>query len=296
MQKFKLLLLGVISLLGIAVLGLYQRSSSDLEIYFLNIGQGDAYLIKSPDNFYALVDTGPNGSVVEELSAVLPFNISELDLVILTHPDMDHIGGFAEVSSDLRIENLFWAKNNKPSLTYQHAKNIVVQNSIANYQLNSEHDFRLGCCTLFDIVWPTPDVDTFRETEANEISLGFILQYGSFKMFAAGDLGTQNELASVRNCDVNHCNVDVLKVDHHGSLTSSGKEFLSVIDPEVAVISVGKDNRYGHPRAEILQNLQQQGAEVFRTDQLGRIKISTDGFGTYEVSDQYLLEKKEFKL
>lgn len=254
---------------------------SQLEIHILDVGQGDSILIKTPDGAYGLIDGGKGKRVLSELGKSLPFGQRKLTFVIATHPDADHIEGLIEVVKRYEVENLFWQKSSKQSDEYSELKSLVDQLGIKNYELRDTHDFRVGCCTEFDVIWPKYQADIYHETEVNEISIAVIVKYKDFEMFTAGDLG-EGEIKAIEDWQESEefsadSTIDVLKVGHHGSSSSSDYAFLDAIKPKLALISVGENNSYGHPHQQVLDGLGSINAKVFRTDLHGRILLQTDG-------------------
>lgn len=244
-----------------------------LHIYALDVGQGDSLLVKTEDNKYILVDSGMNFDVVQELQKVLPFWKRKIDLIILTHPDQDHAGGFPKLLEIYDIgEIIYWPINN-PNLAFNQMKKII--DSKANvYSLTSKDDFNIGCCTYIDIVWPDKPLDLESDIKnVNDTSVSFVLKVEGFSMFFGGDLGWKFEEEIFTN---NQYDLDVIKVGHHGSDSSTSIKFLKMVQPEYAVISVGENN-YGHPKEEILDALRSQNVKILRTDIMGTIDLKFDG-------------------
>jgi competence protein ComEC len=211
----------------------------------LDVGQGDSILIISPDGKKLLIDTGKNDSASAELRNILGLFDNNLDYVLITHPDNDHAGGLDEVKDSYRI-------------------GIVIENATDN------SDFYLGCCVLIDFVWPKSEPADKRLT-TNEASLSFFLEYNDFSAFFGGDLPKEEEdyIAKTYPTDV-----DILKVSHHGSSTSTSEFFLSVLKPEIALISVGYNNPYNHPNQSVINMLNARGVEIYRTDESGTVTFN----------------------
>lgn len=263
----------------------------NLQITILNVGQGDAILIKTPDNKYGLIDGGAGDAVLGELAQALPFGVKHLNFILATHPDNDHIQGLVTALQHYDVNVVFWQKHNKQSGVYSELGDRIDNQELANYELREWHDFRLGCCVVFDVVWPQQNQDIYSVEEANHISTAVILRYKNLQMYLGGDLGVEGELTSVSSLDDFAASaIDILKVGHHGSKTSSSAEFIQQIGPEMAVISVGEENSYGHPAPEVIDTLILSGADVWRTDQDGRITITSDGY-TAEISASNRVEK-----
>lgn len=242
----KILITLIIVLLCVGLLSI-RSGEKRLQIYMLDVGQGDSILIISPDNKKLLVDTGKNDSAVENLRSLLsPFDMT-IDYVLITHPDSDHKGGYEYVQDYYSIEK-------------------TIENATEN------SDFMLGCCVVIDFVWP---LNNTKSKETNENSSAFFITYNEFSGFFDGDLPSELEDIVIAK---NPRDVDLVKISHHGSSSSTDNFFLSVLKPEVALISVGKNNSYHHPSSKTLYNLNRAGAKVYRTDELGTIHLSTDGY------------------
>lgn len=264
--KSLLLNIGLLFLLGLNLISWYGFNyfgSSRLEVHFLDVGQGDSFLIKTPDKVTMLVDTGKPGTGAKKLKeALLPWE--RIDVVMGTHPDTDHIGDMTSIISKWHPDFLLFNDDHQAS-------------GGKNWRLLNGDKLKLGCCVIIDIIWPevlNPKLDETHDT--NYYSLTFILVYGDFRMFAGGDIPTEVEDRLVEQGKAKGP-IDLLKVSHHGSSTSSGINFLKALRPTVSVIQTG-ENSYGHPRQEVLANLNQIGSRVLRNDHHGRIIYKTNGY------------------
>ncbi len=251
-----------------------------LTVTVIDVGQGDSILVEPPDGKKILIDGGgieagesdddPVGAKV-----VVPFlhrkGINKLDLVILTHPHADHLGGLNKVLEELPVDVVMDSGQDYNSRAYKHFKQLIAANKI-KYELG-----RAGQVINFDqdikgyILNPS---DPLLE-DTNSDSVVMRLVYGEVSFLLTGDLGKPGEervLASGMTLEAT-----VLKVGHHGSSTSTTTEFLAAVHPKYAVISVGRHNRYGHPTAAALRRLQAAGVEVYRTDEDGAVEMATDG-------------------
>ncbi len=265
-------------------------ASQLFEIQLLNIGQGDSILIKTPENKFGLIDAGIGNKVLRELDETLPQYFKEFEFIVITHPDADHAEGFIEVLKRFKVKNVFIEKVNKASKIYDEIKSLIKEKNITNYSIHDLNDFKINE-VYFDVVWPFKETNTYTDIkEPNDTSIGLVINYKNFNMFTAGDLSYNFEEAALNKTNYD---VDILKVSHHGSLTSTSDKFLKLISPEVAVISVGENNRYGHPKKEILERLNNNNIkDVFRTDLSGRVSLVTDGVKL--IIDTENSEPKEF--
>lgn len=250
-----------------------ELKTGTLEISVLDIGQGDAILVKTPNNYYGLIDTGRDFTVLSELSQALPFGRSYLDFVILTHSDADHIGGFDEILQSYKVKNLFFNKSSKTNELIESMKNDIIDTATKNYSIDMANDFTLDG-VYFDIVWPEDNRETYTLDNSNDISAGILIKYNGYKFLTLGDLDSKFEEDSLTNVPAEDLDVDFLKVSHHGSKFSTSLEFLNKVKPEYSFISVGLNNSYGHPTSEVLGNLQNMNSDIYRTDLDGRITLT----------------------
>jgi len=244
-------------------------ASGRLTVAFLDVGQGDAILIEAPDGQRVLVDGGPSEEAINAaLGRRLPFHDRRIDLVVLTHPQADHLGGLPAVLRRYDVGAVLASPAQSDSAAYRAWRDALDGESVPCHEAAAGQTMDLGNgARLYVLFAPSqesdPDVD----------SVVIKLTMGRASFLLTGDIGASREAALVRSgADLG---ATVYKVAHHGSATSSTEEFVSAVDPPVDVISVGHSNRFGHPSPEVLERL--AGDAVFRTDLHGDIVISTDG-------------------
>lgn len=245
-----------------------------LTVTALDVGQGDAILIRTPHGADILIDSGPpSGHVVEKLGAHLPPSDREIELVVVTHTDADHIGGLADVAAHYRIGRVLDAGTSSSNPTYakwldalddQHAERMKARAGV----VITIDDVRCS------VVWPQTDADLVKAS-VNDTSVIVEMNYGTTSFLFTGDAGAEVEERMLQRQAVHH--VDVLKVAHHGSVYSSSVEYLDVVLPEFAIVSAGKGNSYGHPHGVIIDRLKARGAVVLRTDEVGDVGLVSDG-------------------
>lgn len=258
-------------------LALGTRKYSGLtRIVFLNVGQGDAIYIETPSGDQILVDGGPDSSVINELGRVMPFFDRDLDVVVSTHPDADHLFGLLDVLRRYKVKIVFdsgLACANAACLEFDKLiqdHNIARQNLFLGYEINT------GDGLVLKVVNPdSPPPALPSDKIDNNQSLGLMLQYGKEKVLLTGDMELKAELKSMALFP--DLRADFLKIGHHGAKTSSGDTFLDAVSPKAAIIEVGKNNRYGHPAADTLNKLAQKGITYYRTDIDGRVELLLDG-------------------
>lgn len=240
------------------------------------MGQGDAAYIRAPGGRDMLIDSGSSDSVLERLDKVMPRSDREIDLVVETHPDADHIGGLPAILQNYEvgrfIEPGIESKNSIDDLV----RDLLAQKGVPHELARRGAVFDLGEAQ-FKILFPDEDVSGYRDT--NDASIVGRLVYGSTTVIFTGDAGkkTEDHVLDLGSTTVAELKSDLLKVGHHGSKGSSGIEFLRAVNPTYAVISSGQGNRYGHPHKEVLERLDSLHIRTFRTDDRGTIEFTSDG-------------------
>ena len=264
----------------ITLLGLYlvlcfaylQVPNHSFHLYFLDVGQGDSIFIKTPENHQILIDGGPQNKVIEELGEVMPFFDKSLDLVVLTHPHADHIDGLVEVLKRYRVDNVLVTGVNYENPTYKEFLKEIKYQKINLYVAEADVDFKFGK-VVFDLIYPQKQLTGENFSNLNNSSIAMKILYKSKKILLTGDLEIETEEKSLKSGV--SLEADIFKAGHHGSRTSSTWKFLEKIDPEIVVIQVGKNNKFGHPHKETLENLEKLEIEkVYRNDLNGRVKIT----------------------
>lgn len=252
-----------------------ERQDGKLLISFLNIGQGDAIFIKAPNGAEALLDAGPGHSVLSELGKVMPFYDKSIDVAIISNPDSDHIGGFLDVVKRYKVDYEIEPGTVSKSGTYQALEDSFDENKVKKIIARRGMDIILDKekNVFIHILFPDRDVSRF---STNDGSLVAKLIYGKTSALLEGDAPkkTEDYLLSLNKSEIDS---DIIKIGHHGSRTSSAEEYLKTASPKYAVISVGKDNKYGHPHKETLDVLNNLKIPILRTDELGRITFLSDG-------------------
>lgn len=229
--------------------------------YFLDVGQGEATLLRTPEGRYVLIDTGPGRAAYEELSRYFPFGENTIDLLIISHFDNDHIGALPLILQSYRVNGVIYNEAD-PDFKDDWENYLQPYNRV-------QGDIKVGCCVMISF-FENPVVDS---RESNETSLAFRVDYQSLSFFFGGDLPSPEEdlIASAIG------DIDVLKVSHHGSRNSTSKYFVDTIKPEVAIISAGGNNTYGHPHKEVLDIFNMNKIAVERTDIDGTQVLISDG-------------------
>lgn len=240
------------------------------QYYFLNIGQGDSELILLPDgsggNIKLLIDGGKGGRILEELGKVLPNNDRYIDLILMTHPQLDHFGGFVDVIKQYAVGMLINTGRTQENTSFQALQKIIADKHVQETQLKSGDRITYRGITM-DVL--NPSSATINSKELNDTCIVLLVNDGKMKSLFTGDAGANVEGLLIKKYNLD---VDILKVGHHGSRFATSIDFLRATTPTIAVIEVGK-NTYGHPTKQTIERLEMGGTKIYRTDQNGTIKI-----------------------
>lgn len=271
-SRSRFILFGVCILL-ITVLGVREwslQADGKLHIRFLSVGQGDSALITTPSGKIIVIDGGPDWSTLEDLGKDLPFFRRRIDLLMLSHPNLDHLVSFPEILKRYHVGTLAMTGIDNALPKYNQIFALSETQSIPILRMSAGKTIDLGDGVKFAILWP-PEVMPHGFTKnVNDTSVVARLEYKNHRVLFTGDMERPAEETLARaHVDLN---ADVLKVPHHGSRTSSSTGFLLAVHPSLAVISV-RENSYGHPRPEIIDRLKAVGAEVKRTDRDGMVEV-----------------------
>lgn len=274
-----------------------SKQNKLLKIIFLDVGQGDAIFIETPNGKQILIDAGPNGSVVRELSHFIPFYDRTLDLLIATHSDLDHVGGFPEIIKRFHINS--FAKN---SITDSDHLNTEIKDMLDNQKIN-QTVLNAGDKILLDsdnviyleILWPIKNNEI---KDNNDNSIITRLVYDHVSIMLTGDASTEiekvlieifSEIEDLEKASNSALRLksQILKSGHHGSRTSTSEKFIQATDPEFVIISTEKDSRFGHPHVEVLENIEKfsqqriseskKAVEILSTAEIGSIYFQSDG-------------------
>ena len=255
---------------------LSERRNNILEVHFLDIGQGDAIFIEAPNGRQMLIDAGRDTLVLNRLGGAIGFFDRSIDVVLVTHPDQDHIGGIPGVLDQYDVAHFVDSFASTTSGTYDEM-NRRVEAEGSDYHVGKRGmlitlDEDAG--VYFHILHPEPD--DFAVTETNDLSIIGKLVYGDTSFMLTGDAGKAQE-AMLYATDGEYLKSSVLKAGHHGSKTSSLAAFVKIVDPTYAIISAGKDNSYGHPHKEVIDTLEKENIEILSTAEEGTITFLSNG-------------------
>ena len=254
------------------VISVKQQDDGRFHLYFFDVGQGDSAFIKTPDDYEILIDGGPNNDVMTELSKAMGFLDRSIDLVILTHPHADHVAGLTEVLKKYEIGAVMITGVIYENGYYNEFLKVIKEKDIPVIFADESKDFSIGS-TYLDTIYPFKKMVEESVSDVNNSSIVVKIKYKEVSMLFTGDAGEEIEqMITQRGVDLR---AKILKVGHHGSKYSSTPEFLSKVQPEIAIIQVGVDNQYGHPNEQTIENLKKAGIkQLYRNDLDGTIEFS----------------------
>jgi competence protein ComEC len=257
-----------------------QVPDGRLHLWVFDVGQGDAIMLRTPRGHTALIDGGPGATpLLNGVGNNLPFWQHDLNLLVLTHPHQDHMMGLAELAEryhvDQVVQTLFTATVGVQAEWLHELKSLGIP--VSHPKRGERITFEGEPEIYLKVLSPTT-MDAHREGgngDVNNTSIVLKLVYAKHSILLEGDAQVEAERDMSRRIPAD-LKSDVLKVAHHGSDTSSSPQFLALVRPKVAIISVGPANKYGHPSPQTLDNLQEAGARIYRTDQHGTVEIIAD--------------------
>ena len=282
-----ILALFIIALIPAGII--HSSQSKELKVVFFDVGQGDAALIEQGDR-QILIDGGPDGKkVMEKLGEYVPFWDRNIEVVIATHPDEDHITGLTDVMANYNIGEVIDNEVSSGTDVYKKYEDIIAKKNINHLEGKAGMKIEIGDGAEMDIISPDGNEEKNNPKDTNISSIVSRLVYGNHSVLFTGDFTTDGELAMLGNPPAKSQNgtavagadtsfpsldlrADILKVAHHGSKYATSNEFLDAVKPAEAVISVGKNNRYGHPTPEVLDRLSAHKIDIKRTDEAGDIE------------------------
>lgn len=281
-KKLNKLLNKIIIILFILIIGAFAKEkleetkepnvevnniTSDLEIYFFDVGQADSILIKE-DEYTMLIDGGnvlDGENIYNYIKTEL--NINDLDIVVGTHPHEDHIGGLPFIINNLEIGTIYLPNATTTTKIFESLLDAIENNDYKITVPKINQEIKLNNMN-FKVLYTGKD-----ESDLNNTSIVLKLIYGNTSYLLTGDATDKTE-EKLLSKDIN---ADVLKVGHHGSSYSSTNDFLDKVNPKYAIIQVGKNNKYNHPTKKTLNKLNERNIKIYRTDLDGTIKLTSDG-------------------
>lgn len=244
-----------------------------VRVDFLDVGQGDAILIRTP-SYKVLVDGGPSPqTIARRLGERLPFWDRQIDLIVLTHPHEDHLMGLMEVLQRYQVDGILATPYEHDSTLYRQWRVLIRDRGVRYVIAGQGQEVRLGSEARLRVLLPAVSLFRGTDSDPNNNSVVLRLEVGDFSALLPGDI--EEEAQQKLLAEPLGLESQVLKVPHQGARNALSEGFLGRVNPQLAVISVGEKNPFGHPAQETIQKL--QGIRVLRTDQQGTIEVETDG-------------------
>jgi competence protein ComEC len=250
-----------------------NAATKNLTTHFINIGQGDAIYIKTPNGDDIVIDAGNKAKGKDVVAYLKKYKVDDIEVMIATHPDADHIGGLDEVLSAFKVESVYAPKASHTTQAYKDFLTAVKKEKLKIKTAKAGVSLTLKDKSIkAKFIAPVKD---YSKSDLNNWSAVLHVQYNKNSFLFTGDAEEQSEKDMIAKKLLSK--VDVLKIGHHGAKESTTKAFLNVVKPQYAVISVGAKNRYKHPTSDTLKRLSAVKAKVYRTDKNGNIRISSKG-------------------
>jgi competence protein ComEC len=272
-KRFLFKLYGILGTLGIFLLfGFARLPEQNLKVTFLDVGQGDAILIHTPLQQKILIDAGPDANILPAISPELGFFEKKIQLMIVTHPDADHIAGFTEILRRFEVENILFTGVQHPTQWYRDILQQIDQQGIPTILAHTDTDFRFGDVVV-DVFYPHDYFVAVKPADANALSVSTRITFGTTAVVLTGDLDLHAEekvLATEQNLSA-----QIFKLSHHGSRTANSEEFIAAVDPEIVIVSAGVDNKFDHPHAEVIERVADK--KILETAKEGNIRFVSDG-------------------
>ena len=246
-------------------------NTKDMKVHYIDVGQGDSILIQV-NNKNMLIDCGPRDGKDKLFSYLESQKITKLDYVVATHPHEDHIGNMADVIKKYEVDKFYAPKVEHTTKTFEKMIEALASKNLKITTIKAgTKSIDLGENTKVSVV--APNSATY--DDLNDYSPIIKLEYGKNSFLFTGDAEKKSEKEVLsKNYNIE---ADVLKLGHHGSSTSTSKEFFNAVNPSIAVITLASDNKYGHPHKETINLLKEKKTTVYRTDTDGNIVLSSDG-------------------
>ena len=282
-RNFNIILISFICILFFSIL-----KENELKIYFIDVGQGDSTFIQTPKGKNIIIDGGEGNTDKYDYgkNVVLPYlldrKISKIDYMIISHADSDHIGGLMAIVEGIRVDKILIGIQPESSKQFEELFFIAKQKRIDVIFLEANQKILIEENILIEVLWPNSQM-FIEENILNNNSLVFKLIYNDFSILFTGDI---EEIAEDIISDVYNKKLksNILKAAHHGSITSSSYNILQNINPQIVLIGVGKDNKFGHPSEEVIDRFNDMGSRVYRTDIHGEINLRINKNGKIKIN------------
>lgn len=268
-KKIYFFIVSFLLLFGVFLYETIRFNDGKMHIVFCDVGQGDAVFVRTPKGADILVDGGPDNKVLSCLSSHMPFYDRDLELVFLTHPDSDHMAGLIEIVRRYSVKRFYTSDIQGDTDLYREFVRLLKERSINTEYTWMGDRMKVSDNVEIETLWPPKQSSGFVKNNKNIFSLVQHLSFGDFDMLLTGDTESAELNAIMSGVD----NIEVLKMPHHGAKNGVDSQLFKEFHPALAVISVGKDNRYGHPAEGVLKLLQDYKIRYKRTDRDGKVEI-----------------------
>ncbi|SFE30425.1 Metal-dependent hydrolase, beta-lactamase superfamily II [Lentibacillus persicus] len=249
----------------------HAEQASEMEVHFIDVDQGDSILIQTPSGKNILIDGGPPKAGKKVTAFLEKQDVKKLDLMIATHPDIDHIGGLLEVMKSVDVERIMDTGKIHSTRTYARYISQIMKRQIP-IEIAERNDF-----LQVDPLLQARILNTDNSSKSNnESSIVLKLTFGKIDFLLMSDVKKKQEKELIEKHNLNS---EIVKVAHHGSRTSTSLDFLKKVSPNAAILTYGKKNRFGHPVDRVMKNLQKVGTAIYPTAAFGDITVRTDGKG-----------------
>jgi competence protein ComEC len=248
-----------------------QLPFGEIKISFLDVGQGDAIYIRTPDDYQILIDGGPSMDILEELGPVMPLYSRNIDILILTHPHSDHVNGLVEILKRFSVGKVFLVGTPSKNSYYKKFLELIKTKNIPVFFVTAKDDMKIGSHLYMDIIWPHENETGRHYVNLNNASLSLRLLFQDQSIVLTGDAETEQEQEIMESGQ--NVKGGIFKAGHHGSRTASSDNFLDNVNPETVIIQCGKDNSFSHPHKESLMRFIKRGIEIRRNDLEGRVEF-----------------------
>jgi competence protein ComEC len=272
----KALVAGLVIVVLLVWAAAFSLPDGKLHVTFLDVGQGDAIFIQTPQGQKILVDGGPSPTtLLAALGRRMSFWDRTMDLVVLTHPHDDHVSGLIPILERYKVKAFLDGGQEHPTSTYTHCLELVQEKGVPYQLARAGMQIQLGEGLRMKVLHPQSELLSGTDSDVNNNSIVLRLTYGQISFLLPGDV--EEEAEAVLLSSNEELASTILKSPHHGSDTSLNFRFLEVVNPQLAVIQVGADNKFGHPDPTTLAKLDEYGVTVLRTDQNGTVEVVSDG-------------------
>lgn len=252
----------------------------NLEVSFLDVGQGDAILVHAPTGQRILIDTGDGADIARRLAANMPWLERRIDLLVITHPHDDHLGDFAEVIKYFNVGEVLYTGVTHTSPGYLNFLREIKDRKIPMKIVDHRQKITLGQDCYLDVLFPQESFVNAKVKNLNNTSIALKIIYKNTSILAMGDLEITELTKLAQAVDLS---ANILKVSHHGSRNGLNADLLAKINPQVAVIEVGEKNLFGHPDGGVIKLLERAKIKTYRTDVDGDVKMESDGERIYRI-------------